>query len=192
MQRQLDAQTTADAKRVREDEEIKQQAAEADSIAQEAQRGVDEIAQVEGLDLSKGTNGLGETKGTQFKVPNTDTVMTISGYIKASAIHDFDKIGSPTKFATKDSVVNGQPADQPGKRTTFTANASRFVFGTASPLEASQLSTLFSWDFNGNTTSASPSLRLRQAWGQLDDIAFGGDLLIRSGLDHLERRRCAA
>ena len=178
MQRQLDEQKTADEQRQREDQQIRQQATEAERIAQQAERGGEEPARVIGIDLSKETDRFGDSKGTQLKIPETDTVLTISGFIRGSAIHDFDKIASPIKFVPSDIVVNDQPSGQTGNQTTFTANASRFILGTSTPTERGKLSTFFSWDFNNNTTSSSASLRLRQAWGQLDKFLLGGDLRI--------------
>ena len=49
---------------------------------------------------------------------------------------------------------------------------------TTTPTEGGKLSTFFSWDFNNNTTSSSADLRLRQAYGQLDNFVLGGDLRI--------------
>ena len=136
------------------------------------------MAPAVGIDLSRETDRFGDSKGTQIKIPETDTVLTISGFIQGSAIHDFDKIASPIKFVPSDIVVNDQPSGQPDNRTTFTANASRFILGTSTPTERGKLSTFFSWDFNGNTTSSSADLRLRQAWGQLDNFVLGGDLRV--------------
>ncbi len=178
MQRQLNEQKTANEKMLQEGQKIKQQAVEAEGLAQQAEREVQAVARIEGIDLSRETDQFGDSKGTNFKIPKTDTVLTVSGFIRASAIHDFDQIESPTKFVTKDIVVNGQPAGQPDSRTTFTANASRFVLGSTTPTERGKLSTFFSWDFNANTTSSAASLRMRQAWGELENAVFGGDLRV--------------
>ena len=178
MQHQLDEQKTADEQRQREEQQIRQQATAAERVAQQADQEVEEVAPAVGIDLSRETDRFGDSKGTHIKVPETDTVLTISGFIQGSAIHDFDKIASPIKFVPSDIVVNDQPSGQPDNRTTFTANASRFILGTSTPTERGKLSTFFSWDFNGNTTSSSADLRLRQAWGQLDNFLLGGDLRI--------------
>jgi len=169
MQRQLEEQNTAS-------QQMRQQAAEAESVAQQAEAEVQEVAQTVGIDLSKEMDHFAYSKGNTFKVPNTDTALTISGFIRASAIHDFDRISSPTQFVVSDIVVDGQPTGQPSDRTTFTANASRFVLSTSTPLQNSKLSTFLSWDFADNTTSSKADLRLRQAWAQLDNFVLGGDL----------------
>ena len=105
-------------------------------------------------------------------------MLTLSGFIKADVIHDFDKIQSPYKFVAKDIVVDGQPSGQPSSRTTFTANASRFIAASATPTDYGKLSTFLSFDFADNTTSSDPDLRFRQGWGQLDDFFWGGALRV--------------
>ena len=183
MQHQFDEQKVAREQIVRKGKKIKQQAAEAQSTAQEAKStaqeaewGVQKIAYIEGIDLSKETDGFTPDSGMHIGVPNTDTVLTVSGFIMASAIHDFDQISSPYKFVAKDIIVDGQIDDAPDSQTTFTANPSRLIIGSSTPLENSKLTTFFSIDFAGNTTSSAADLRLRQAWGQLDNLIFGGDL----------------
>ncbi len=111
-------------------------------------------------------------------IPETDTVLTINGFIRTSVIHDFDQIASPYKFAARHIAVGGQPAGLPDDNTTFTANASRFVLGSTTPTQIGKMTTMFSWDFAGNTTSSSASLRFRQGWAELENVLFGGDLRI--------------
>ena len=182
MQRQLDEQKAAGEQAMKQikqgGQKLKQQTAEAESVAQQAEAEVRAVARVTGIDLSKEMDRMGDSKGTSFKVPESDTVMTISGFIRGTAIHDFDKIASPTKFAARHIVVQDDPSGVPNNQTTFTANASRFVLGTTTPTARGNLSTFLSWDFDGNTTSSDADLRMRQAWGQLDNFILGGDLRI--------------
>ena len=119
MQRQLEEQNTASQQMLREDQQMRQQATEAESVAQQAE--AEEVARAVGIDLSREMDHFGYSKGTHIKVPNTDTALTISGFIRGSAIHDFDKIASPTQFVSSDIVVDGQSTGQPSNRTTFTA-----------------------------------------------------------------------
>jgi hypothetical protein len=119
---------------------------------------------------------LHRTKGKSFLVPDTKTVVTLSGFIKADVIHDFDKIQSPYQFVAKDIVVRGEPEGEPSSRTTLTANPSRFVVASATPTDWGKLSTFFSFDAAENTTSSDPDFRFRQGWGQLDDFFWGGGL----------------
>jgi hypothetical protein len=148
-------------------------AAETEKSGQEARKEVQiakahdgtAVRMAKGIDVTKEEDRHGGAKGMPFIIPNTDTVLTISGFVEGSVIHDFDKIASPTKFITKDIVVDGQPPGQPDSRTTFTANASRFIIGSATPTDIGKLSTFLSMDFFGNSTEAGQDPRLRQAWG---------------------------
>ena len=184
MQRQLNEQKIANQQMQHEEQEIEQQvteavstALEAQSTAQQAERDAQQ-AKLVGLNLSKDMDNFVDAEGHHIKIPKTDTVVTISGFVRASSIHDFDQIASPTKFAAPHIVVDGSPTGQPDNRTTLTANASRFVIGSTTPTKIGNMSTMLSLDFDGNTTSSAADVRLRQAWGQLDDFVFGGDLRI--------------
>ncbi len=178
MQRQLDTQNTDEDQMLQEEKVIKQQTGTATSLSQQSDREVHAVAKAEGIDLSKVTDQFSKSSGHDFAVPQSNTVLTVSGFIRASAIYDTDQIASPTKFAARHIVVDGDPAGQPDSRTTFTVNASRFAIGSVTPTESSTVTTYMEWDFDGNTTTDSPDLRLRQAWGQMDNIILGGDLLI--------------
>ncbi len=170
----------------KEEAAVDEKVAEATKLATEADRKAqiakDEAAlalrRARAVDVSKEEDRHGGAKGLHLDVPNTDTVLTISGYVKGSVIHDFDKIASPAKFITKDIVVHGEPSGQPSNQTTFTANASRFIIGTATPTDIGKLSTFLSMDFFGNSTDSSADPRLRQAWGQLDNFFLGGGLRV--------------
>jgi hypothetical protein len=184
MQHQLDEQKEANKQVVRESEKIRQ---ETESIAREAEAEVESIAlgadiesasPAEGIDVSRETDRISETQDKHLRIGDTNTVLTISGFIRASANHDFDKIASPTKFLTSEIVVNGQPPGQSDSNTTFTANASRFIIGSTTPTAKGKLSTFFSWDFMGNTTSSDEDLRLRQAWGEMENLMFRGDVRV--------------
>ena len=111
-----------------------------------------------------------------FKVPGFDSKVTITGFIKGSVFHDLDAIASPTEFITSSIIVDGQPAGTPDSRTTFTANDSRLLVASATPTALGRFSTLLSVDFFRDPFSTTPELRLRQAYGQLDNILFGGTL----------------
>jgi hypothetical protein len=157
--------------------ETAKSAAEADKTAPVAKAEADKPARkVEGIDLRKYEERRQHKESRSFQLSDTETAVTISGYTKLSVIHDFDKIESPTKFITSKIVVDGQPAGVPSSRTVLTANASRFIIGTATPTDYGKLTTLLSVDFMGNSDSTTPDLRLRQAWGKLDDFFWGGSL----------------
>ncbi|MDQ1333571.1 MAG: hypothetical protein QG552_521 [Thermodesulfobacteriota bacterium] len=136
------------------------------------------LRKVEPIDPSREEDRMRDQDFMHFRVPRTETVVTVSGFAEGSVIHDFDAIQSPTEFITSKIVVDGQPPDVPDNRTVFTANASRVVIGSATPTEIGRLSTFISMDFFGNSDSASPAPRLRQAYGQLDDFFLGGSLRV--------------
>ena len=183
-QKQLEAQQKAlrDLKNrvetlATEEAVVEVQAAQAERLAEEAVKKAQEAKaeadrahrEAIAVDIEK-EEDLHRTKGKSFHIPDTKTVLTLSGFIKADVIHDFDKIQSPYKFVAKDIVVDGQPSGQPSSRTTFTANASRFIAASATPTDYGNLSTFLSFDFAKNTSSSDPDLRFRQGWGQLDDF----------------------
>jgi hypothetical protein len=191
-QKQLEAQTKAleDLKTrvealTKEEAVAEVKATEAERLAEEAVKKAQEAKaeadrahrEAIAVDVEK-EEDLHRTKGKSFHIPDTETVVTLSGFVKGDVIHDFDKIGSPAKFITKDIVVDGQPSGEPSSRTTFSANASRFLIASGTPTDYGKLSTFISMDFFGNSTSASPDPRLRQAWGQLDDFFWGGGLRV--------------
>ncbi|MFH1954450.1 MAG: DcaP family trimeric outer membrane transporter [Pseudomonadota bacterium] len=136
------------------------------------------LRKVQAIDPSREEDRMHYHDFMHFRLPKTETVVTVSGFAKGSVIHDSDAIQSPTEFITSKIVVDGEPPDVPGSRTGFTANASRFVIGSATPTGIGRLSTFISMDFFGNSDSASPKPRLRQAFGQLDDFFLGGSLRV--------------
>lgn len=148
---------------------------EAEGAKQEADMA---LRKVEAIDPGREEDRMLDQDFMHFRVPSTETVVTVSGFAKGSVIHDFDGIASPTEFITSAIVVGGKPSGVPDSRTTFTANDSRLVIGSATPTGIGRLSTFISADFFGNTDSTSPKLRLRQAFGQLDDFFLGGSLRV--------------
>lgn len=148
---------------------------ETDVVKREAEMA---LRKVETIDPSQEEDRMHYHDFMHFRVPRTETIVTVSGFAKGSLIHDFDAIESPAEFVTSKIVVDGTPANVPDSRTSFTANASRFVIGSATPTEIGRLSTFISMDFFGDSNSASPDPRLRQAFGQLDDLFLGGSLRV--------------
>ena len=191
-QKQLEAQQKAlrDLKNrvetlTTEEAVVEVKAAQAERLAEEAVKKAQEAKaeadrahrEAIAVDVQK-EEDLHRAKGKTFHIPDTKSVLTISGFIKADVIHDFDKIQSPYKFVAKDIVVRGEPSGEPSSRTTLTANPSRFVVASATPTDYGKLSTFLSFDFAKNTTSSDPDFRFRQGWGQLDDFFWGGALRV--------------
>ena len=102
---------------------VEVKAAQAERLAEEAVKKAQEAKaeadrahrEAIAVDVQK-EEDLHRTKGKTFHIPDTKSVLTISGFIKADVIHDFDKIQSPYKFVAKDIVVRRRTirrAEQP-------------------------------------------------------------------------------
>lgn len=122
------------------------------------------------LDIPRQTDQMAGVSGLDLLIERIDTVVTVTGFIKLDMIHDFREIDSPSQFITSDIVVPGGSRSQ----TTFSANPSRLVVGTATETRVGRLTTMFSMDFFGEPAGRGPQPRLRQAWAQLDGLLFGG------------------
>ena len=139
-QKQLEAQQKAlrDLKNrvetlTTEEAVVEVQAAQAERLAEEAVKKAQEAkaeadrAHREAIAVDvEMEEDLHRSKGKSFHIPDTKTVLTLSGFIKADVIHDFDKIQSPYKFVAKDIVVRRptiRPAEQPDN-----AHRQRFPF----------------------------------------------------------------
>ena len=127
------------------------------------------------IDLSVESDRTLPDQGMHIGLPQFNTKLTISGLIKADFIHDFRAMDAPAQFIPAEIVVPGNSDGQ----TTFSANPSRFVLATASETHFGRLTSLFSMDLFGDADGRTPDPRLRQAWGQLDGVLFGGG--IRAG-----------
>jgi len=178
MQKEIDQQELTDKKMQAAGQAITQQAADTEQLAQQAGADVQQVAKSVGLDLSKVTDQIAPGDAHDVEIRGTNTVLSIAGFIRASGIYDFDQIESPTKFSPAHIVINGNPSDVPDTNTTFTVNASRFAIGSLTDTDKGQIKTYMEWDFDQNTTSASADFRMRQAWGEIEDIIFGGSLLV--------------
>ncbi len=118
-----------------------------------------------------------------FAVPGSDTQFKINGYAEMDFIHDTHNVETPTAFVTQAIQTRG-----PGKgdgQTSFSVQATRLGLETRTPLEGStadsprRVTTFISADFFNNLDSATPALRLREAYGEVTDFLHsGGDLLL--------------
>ena len=113
-----------------------------------------------------------------FGVEALDTRFKIGGFAELDVIHDSDAIGTPGEFVTA-AIVTGDATKAEGAdgQTSFSVNPTRLYVETRTPLKQHRLTTFLSMDLFGDSTSTTPDLRLRQAYGEVTDILFGGDLL---------------
>lgn len=114
-----------------------------------------------------------------FAVTDSNTRIKIGGFLELDVIHDTDAIRSkgqfipstiPTRNATKQDGTDGQ--------TNFSVSPSRLFIETRTLVDEKRVKTFLSIDMYGDELGVEPELRLRQAYVDLTDILFGGDLLI--------------
>ncbi len=108
----------------------------------------------------------------------SNTRLKIGGFAQLDVIHDSDAIATPCEFVTS-AIVTREPskADGADGRTSLCVNASRLWLETRTPTTPGRLNTYVSVDFFGDSTSTSPDLRLREAYGELRGFRPGEDLL---------------
>lgn len=122
----------------------------------------------------------GATKGS-FKLPGSDTSVTISGFVKADAIYSNRSAGTNSVF---DQVLlaSGIPVGPTAganekKQITLHARQSRLNLKTSTPTAMGDLTTVLEGDFFGTDGNESISngagLRLRHAYGQLGGLMIG-------------------
>ena len=117
-----------------------------------------------------------------WKLPGSDTSMSIHGYIKADFIYDFNQNLGDTFNATAAAGNRTSGAHQ-GGNFHFGARQSRINFETRTPTDWGQLRTFLEMDFYGLTTNAnntvggggntSNPMRMRHAYAQLGPVLAG-------------------
>jgi hypothetical protein len=110
-----------------------------------------------------------------IRIPRTDAAVKFGGRIRTAAVFTLDALGSEDRFLTNSIPV--EPDDEAatkGKRTTFSANTSRFNFEMRTPTGAGQLRTFIEGDFFGaNGTENRTNFRLRHAFAQFRGLIVG-------------------
>ena len=123
----------------------------------------------------------GDTPGS-FKLPGTNTSVTIGGFVKASAIFN-DRSPGPGSPGDEQLLVGTIPlssaAFPPGQRDKFkiSAKESRLWLRTSTPSRWGPVTTHVEGDFVANTgTEVSTNgygFRLRHAWGTVGNLGVG-------------------
>jgi len=118
-----------------------------------------------------------EWKGS-FGVEGLNTRFKIGGFAEMNVIHDTDAITTPGVFVTS-AIVTGDATKAEGSdgQTSFSVQPSRLYVETRTPVKQGRLTTFLSMDLFGDSTGTGPDPRLRQGYGELTNILFGGDLL---------------
>lgn len=114
-----------------------------------------------------------------FGVAGINTRLKVGGFAELDIIHDSDAIGSKGQFITS-TIATGNAGTNSGGadgQTNFSVNPSRLYLETRTPIKQKQLTTYLSMDFYGDALEVSPEPRMRQAYGEVSNILFGGDLM---------------
>ena len=122
----------------------------------------------------------GATKGS-FKLPGSDTSVTLGGYVKLDAIYSDRSAGAASQgnqFLFPSLIPVGSTANANARsQTTLHARQSRLFVRTATPTSYGDLTTYVEGDFFGadgnETVSNSHNFRIRHAWGTLGHLSAG-------------------
>ena len=118
-----------------------------------------------------------EWKGS-FGVTGLDTRFKLGGFAELDVIHDTDAIASKGQFVTSTIVTRGATkTDGADGQTSFSVNPTRLYVETRTPIKQHRLTTYLGMDFFGNALGVQPDPRMRQGYGELSNILWGGDLL---------------
>jgi len=129
--------------------------------------------------LKEATAAAQEDWPGSFSLLGSDTRVKISGFAELDIIHDTDAILTPDAFVTNAIVTrDATAAEGADGQTNFSVKATRLQVETRTPLAERKLNTLIAVDFFNDFTTTTPELRLREAYGEIDDALFGGDLLL--------------
>ena len=113
-----------------------------------------------------------------FGVEGLNTRFKIGGFAELDVIHDTDAIASKGQFVTSTIVTrDATKAEGSDGQTNFSVNPTRLYFETRTPVKQGRLTTFLSMDFFGDALGVKPDPRLRQAYGEMTNILFGGDLM---------------
>ncbi|HYB55423.1 MAG TPA: DcaP family trimeric outer membrane transporter [Alphaproteobacteria bacterium] len=118
-----------------------------------------------------------------WKLPGSDTSMSIHGYIKADFLYDFDQFLGDT-FANTSIAGNHTANAHQGGFFHFNARQTRFNIETRTPTDWGQLKTFVEMDFYGTNATRTDNiqsgggntsnvLRMRHAYGQLGPVLAG-------------------
>lgn len=112
-----------------------------------------------------------------FKLPGLATRARLSGFIVTEAVVSSGTMASKGQFITA-SIATGPNAPRVPGGVGFTINHSRVGAETRTALGKRLLNCLVTYDFFNRADSLSPDIRCRALYAQMDDVLFGGGLLI--------------
>src|SRR5438132_1544017 len=131
-------------------------------------------------DTAKNVVTAGATKGS-FKLPGSNTSVTLGGYVKLDAVYSNPSAGVNTTadlFLQPNAIAVGPGAgDNERNQVKFGARESRMFAKTSTPTSWGDLVTYIEGDFYGadgnESVSNSHGLRLRHAYGSLGHFLGG-------------------
>lgn len=114
-----------------------------------------------------------------FALNDSNTRIKIGGFLELDVIHDNHAIRSKGQFIA-DTIPTRNSTTQDGTegQTSFSVAPSRLYVETRTPIHSRRLKTYLSIDMFDNELEVDAQPRLRQAYVELSDVLFGGDLLI--------------
>lgn len=118
-----------------------------------------------------------EWKGS-FGVPGLRTRLKVSGFVELNVIHDNRAITTPSAFVTSAILTGEANRASGGGRTISSIQPTRLALETRTPVSGHRLRTFASADFFDDYSGTTPRLRLRQAYGEISNVLFGGDILV--------------
>jgi hypothetical protein len=139
-----------------------------------------EVADLKKQQSASGTVTAGATKGS-FKLPGSDTSVSIGGYAKLDAIYSSRSAGvnsaADQLFDPTAIPVGPNAGTNERQQVTLHARQSRLFLRTATPTDWGALNTHLEFDLFGasgnESVSNSHNLRLRHAYGSLGGLLAG-------------------
>ncbi len=141
-----------------------------------------EIAELKANSIPKDNVVTGGNTRGSFKLPGTNTSITIGGYVKAVVMWDSISAGgayNPGDVALATTLIPVGPNTGGHNRSQIhtSARQSRLTFATYTPSEYGPVKTYFSGDFNGTsgteTATNSHGFRVREFYGSLGHLTIG-------------------
>ena len=111
-----------------------------------------------------------------IRIPGSDAAIKFGGRIRTAVIFTLDPLGSTDRFLTNSiPVAGGDFIAGDARRSSITANTSRFNFEMRTPAGASQVRTFIEGDFYGGPGGGEDrtNFRLRHAYAQYRGFLMG-------------------
>jgi len=128
-------------------------------------------------DLGQAIEAAQEDWPGSFGLPGGNTRFQLSGFAELDFMHDSDAIQTPTAFVPSAIDTSGATAAEKGySQTNASAQSSRLALETRTSLQERQLTTFIAVDMLNDLTTTAAQFHLRQAYGEVNNVLFGGDL----------------